>query len=577
MRKLLMLLVFAPAMLMAQKPNEVIVRSEIKEVKLFLTAGEMTHKSKVNLQKGRNRLIFTGISAFANPQSIQFLSASNYKLISFSTEMDFLAAEQFNPRIVRLKDSLTLVLDEMQLNDDTRASYEAESALLSTNQSLKGANANLTVAQIKEAADFYRSRTLEINKQISKLNRERMRLQEREDRIRYQLTDLNFNENQRSNQVIILLEVDQAMSMDCTLRYLVSDCGWAATYDLAAMDINQKINLKYKANIYNNTGNDWNNVALTLSTADPNLSASKPIMLPWYIDLTGGGKKKSSYMAPQTIQQDYRAIAENDLNMANQRAWDNYMIDGQQQMSKPVFRGGTDQMRTDLMKNKTPGVVIEDIEVSELAAEFEIQGAFSCPSDAKPYVVDVKELTLDATFSYVSVPKLDQGAFLLANIVGWQDLDLMPGPTNVYFGGQYVGVSQIDTRNVDDTLALSFGRDSKVTVMRKLKSEMSSRKIVGSSIRESFTYEIAVRNNRNVPIKIQVFDQIPVSRNAEITLSGENYEGGTKDAETGEITWEITLQPGEVKNVQLSYSVKYPKDAQVILQKTRTMKHPRWL
>lgn len=578
MRKIMFLAAFIPMMLAAQKPNEVIVKSDIKKIKLFLTSAEITHQNNVKLQKGRNRLIYTGISAFANPQSIQFLSAAPYRLISFSTEMDFLAAEQFNPRIVRLKDSLMLIMDEMQLNTDIRSSYEAELAVLNTNRDLKGANANLTVAQIKDAADFYRTRTLEVNKQISKLNKESTRLYEREELIRYQLTELNFNENQRSNQVIILLEVDQAMSMDCVLNYLVSDCGWAATYDLSAQDINQKINLKYKAKIYNNTGNDWNNVTLTLSTADPNLSASQPLLKPWYLDLTNvAGKRKSAYVAPQAIQQDYRAIAENDLNMANQRAWDNYMIDGKQEMNKQTFRSSNEQMRGDLMRNKTAGVVIEDIEVSELAAEFEIKDPFSCPTDAKPYVVEIKDLTLDATFSYVTVPKLDHGAFLLANIVGWQALDLMPGPTNVYFGGQYVGVSHIDTRNVSDTLALSFGRDSKVTVMRKLKSEMSSKKLVGSSMRETYMYEIAVRNNRNVSIKIQVFDQIPVSRNTEITLSGEDYEGGKKDAETGEVTWEISLQPGEVKNLQLGYTVKYPKDAQIILQKNRVTKAPRYL
>eukprot|EP01041_Mallomonas_annulata_P028592 gene28592-50460_t len=186
------------------------------------------------------------------------------------------------------------------------------------------------------------------------------------------------------------------------------------------------------------------------------------------------------------------------------------------------------------MKTTKKAIEIEQIEISELTAEFQIPNKFSCPTDGKAYVVDVKELNLDATFTYVSVPKLDNGAFLLANIVGWQDLDLMPGPTNVYFGGMYVGVSNIDTRNVSDTLALSFGRDSKVMVMRKLKSEMSSKKVVGSSKKETYLYEIAIRNNRNVPVKINVYDQIPVSKNADITVTVDEISMGKKDNETGE-------------------------------------------
>jgi uncharacterized protein (TIGR02231 family) len=325
--------------------------------------------------------------------------------------------------------------------------------------------------------------------------------------------------------------------------------------------------------VYNNTGNDWNNVDLTLSTADPKLSASQPILSPWYLNYYDGNnfKGKSIQYKNQEIQQevDYRSQVENNLNMANQRAYDNYMLDEQILVNTKFARNDNEWSKLESMKTTKKPIEIEQIEISELTAEFQIPNKFSCPTDGKAYVVDVKELNLDATFTHVSVPKLDNGAFLLANIVGWQDLDLMPGPTNVYFGGMYVGVSNIDTRNVSDTLALSFGRDSKVMVMRKLKSEMSSKKVVGSSKKETYLYEIAIRNNRNVPVKINVYDQIPVSKNADITVTVDELSLGKKDNETGEVKWEITLQPNEIKSLEIGYSVKYPKDATVVLQKYR--------
>lgn len=558
--------------ILSQKVSESTIKSDIKKVKLFLTAGEMTHTAPVKLTKGRNKLIFPGISAFADPQSIQFSIPVTYRLVSFSTEMDFLAAEQFNPRISKLKDSLNILKDQIQLNADINSSYQAELAVMNTNRDLKGNNQNITVAQIKEAAEYYRTRTLEINKQLSKLNKESYVLGEKIDLIRMQLTELNFNENQRSNQVIILLDIDEAVTSECTLSYIVSDCGWVATYDLSATEINQKINLKYKAKVYNNTGNEWNNVDLTLSTADPRLSATQPELMPWYLAYYYGdaNKKKSSYYAPQSAADvNYRQEVENNLNWANQRAYDNYMMEGQ--YKGDVFtKNEEERSKLESMKTIKNRVQMEQVEISELTAEFAITNKFSCPTDGKPYVVDVKEMNLDATFSYVCVPKLDHGAFLLANIVGWQDLDLMPGETNVYFGGKYVGVSEIDTRNVSDTLSLSFGRDGKVTVMRKLKSELSSKKVVGSSKKEIFMYEIAIRNNRNIPVKITVFDQVPVSKNTDITVTADEISDGTKNAETGEVKWDITIQPNEVKNLNIGYTVKYPKDAQVVLQKTRT-------
>src|SRR5688500_246083 len=97
---------FLPLTLTAQKMTEHVVKSDIKKVKLFLTAGEMTHETAIKLTKGRNKLVFSGISAYADPRSIQFTGTGNYRIVSVSTEIDFLAAEQFNPRIKVLKDSL---------------------------------------------------------------------------------------------------------------------------------------------------------------------------------------------------------------------------------------------------------------------------------------------------------------------------------------------------------------------------------------------------------------------------------------------------------------------------------------
>ena len=219
-------------------------------------------------------------------------------------------------------------------------------------------------------------------------------------------------------------------------------------------------------------------------------------------------------------------------------------------------------------------VQMKNIEISELTTEFEIKNRFSCPSDAKPYMVDVKDMNLDATFSYITVPKLDRAAFLLAHIADWQDLDLIPGPTHVYFGGQYVGMSRIDTRNVSDTLSLSFGRDDKVTVMRKLKKEMSTKRVMGNTKKEAYLYEIAVRNNRSVPIKIEVYDQVPISQSNDISVFVDEISEGTKDELTGEVVWNLTISSGGVQSKEIGYTVKYPKNANVTMKRFRTISAP---
>lgn len=570
MKNLLLFFVLFPLMGSAQGVKTQIVKSNIDEVKLYLTAGEMKHNQDIKLEKGRNKLIFSGISAYTDPQSIQFIADGAYNVVSVSTEMDFLAAESFNPRISVLKDSMELMKDAYQTNLDIIDSYNAEKDVMRVNRDLGGNSSNLTVAQIKEAADFYRKRTLEINQKLSKLNKEQREYNTNIEKTRFQLVELNYFENQRSNQIIILLDVSQASTVSTSLSYLVSDCGWAATYDLSAQDLKQQINLKYKAQVYNNTGNDWESIKLVLSTADPKLSASAPVLEPWYISnfIARKMKARRNYYDAEEDKSEYRQEAISNVNVANQRVYDNYYNgdeSGTFQMgiadNKFKLRQGQD------VGNKTAQIAM--IEISELSTEFEIENSFSCPSDAKPYLVNVKEMNLDATFSHVTVPKLNSSAFLMAHIVGWQELELMPGKTNVYFGGKYVGVSEINTRNISDTLSLSFGRDDKVLVMRKLKKEFSVKKEVGSSRKDSYMYEVVVRNNRTVPIKIEVFDQVPISNSNDITVTADELSGSEKDVETGEVIWKMDIQPSGVQSKELGYTVKYPKNMNVSVSRYR--------
>jgi uncharacterized protein (UPF0333 family) len=83
-----------------------------------------------------------------------------------------------------------------------------------------------------------------------------------------------------------------------------------------------------------------------------------------------------------------------------------------------------------------------------------------------------------------------------------------------------------------------------------------------------------LRNNRTVPVRINVYDQVPVSRNSEITVSVETLSDGKKDDATGEVKWEVTLQPGETSNLQIGYQVRYPKTAKIQMKTYRTISAP---
>lgn len=584
MKYILLAVLIAPFLLAAQAENRVEIKSAIEQVKLYLTAGEIHRSAKVSVVEGRNRIIFEGISAYADPQSIQFSADTPVRLVSTSTEMNFFAGEISNPRIIELRDSLTFLKRENDKLSNEKSGYLAEKRLLESNYDLGGNAQNLSVDELAKAADFYRLRMRSNNNSQSEIDYEIIANQLIIGKIKSELAQLNFNENERSNQIVILVDANQAQILDVDLSYMVSDCGWAAIYDLSADNLKDPISLKYKAQVYNNTGNEWEKVMLTLTTGDPNLSASHPKMRTWFLNeslarLDGRANNKELDFKRND---DYRIQAKSNIEQMNQRVYEEVVLDKQGVQNNGFITNGSYNYysdNTDLVSqnlNEKPVVQTKMIEISQLSSEFVISTPFSVPADAKPYTVEVKDLTLDATFSHVAVPKMDKGAFLLANITGWQALDLIPGPTNVYFGGNYVGMSEINTRNVSDTLNLSLGRDSKVLVTRELKKEFTQKSTVGNNRKDTYTFDIVVRNNREQTVLIDLFDQIPVSKNSDITVSAENISDGILTEENGEVKWEISVAPNQSKAVQISFTVKYPKDFNFSVKRYKTISSPRF-
>jgi len=110
---------------------------------------------------------------------------------------------------------------------------------------------------------------------------------------------------------------------------------------------------------------------------------------------------------------------------------------------------------------------------------FDIDLPYTIPSDGQQHLVAVKKFGLPATYSYYAVPKLDKDAFLQAHITNWEELNLLPGQTNIFYEGTYVGQGNIDVRNVKDTMDISLGRDKKIVVKRDRDTKLRSVKQLG--------------------------------------------------------------------------------------------------
>ncbi len=561
--------------------NEIEGQSAIDRVKIFLTGAQVERSSKVSLKAGRNKVILSDISAKLDEKSIQVRFKEDIKLMSVSTELDYAIFEGKEGKIGQLNDSLQLITARIQQLNDIKSAVNSEKEVLNKNKDLGGANSNLTVEEIEKAANFYRKRMEKIYKELTEIKNEINELNKRKWMIQAKLDVLNFKESTKSNQIIIILDSKTATAVDLNIEYFVSGCGWEPNYNLRAQDLSGKILMEYKAKVFNDTGNDWNNVEMVLSTGNPNLSATFPELSPWYLNYQTYVQTKGKVAQNKDRGKKNYYIPENNMNwdMVVQNNEDKVReIQQEVQMNAGYFdnlpQGQDARFKYFQNKPNKTNVVYRTIEVSHLSTEFDIEEKYTIPSDRNPYLVDIKEHELNGTFEYVAVPKMERDAFLLAQIPGWEQLDLVPGPTRVYFDGTYVGESWIDTRNVEDTLGLSFGRDSKIIVSRDLLSEFSNKKVVGNNRKDSYTYELTVKNTRNNAVEMDLHDQIPISKDSDISVVVDEISGAQKEEETGILTWKVKLGPNESKKYKISFTIKYPKNRKVQVRSFRTISCP---
>ncbi len=532
------------------------VNTPVQSAIIYLYGAEVSHSKQVTLNPGRNKIVFIGLSPKLNSKSIQVNATGDVTILAISDAINYMANQKEGSRIKQLKDSASILNDAVIGINNDKDAFATEKNMLLKNDAIGGTEKGVSIAELKLASDFYRTRIKEINNELSALNKNANKLNEALSKINQQLMELNAKINQPSAEISILLSTTVKTTTTINLKYVVTDAGWAPSYDLLAEDINQPIELKYRAKVFNNTGIDWNDIKIKLSTSDPSQSAAKPKLEPWELAFVSPNiyKKQKSYAYSENspIQQSSEGYMQNSISN----------LPGSGQIQKPAIQSKIEFI---------------EVEIAELSAEFDIKTNYSIPADSKPYIVDVTEYKLPATYQHFSAPKLVRDAFLLARITGWEDLDLVEGPANIYYAGTYVGQSYIDTRSADDTLDLSLGRDNKVLVTRTKVKEFSLRKIIGNTTKETFAYEMLVKNNRKTPIHIEVIDQLPISTQSDILVDVVETSKGEFDAKTGEYAWKIALQPGEVKKIEFSFSVKYPKNSKPNLQKTRSHMNVRFM
>lgn len=512
------------------------VDSKVTHVTVFLNKAQVTREVKTRVDAGKVYLVVTGITSMLDPESIQATGKGSFVILGISHRQNFLSEHNI-PRALKLvRDSIEYNQRQLILEQSQKEILNKEEQMLLSNQRIGGANQNLTVTELKAMADFYRARLGEIVASKMKQDEKIRKLNEKISRLQRQANEQNELYTRNTSEIVINVSAEASTTADLTVSYVVNNAGWNPQYDLRATNTKSPVQLSYKANVFQATGEEWKNVKLKLSTANPSQGGLKPELSTWNLDF-------------------YVPVVYGTRGPGNRGA-------GEPAMQKSMER----ELRVADVTEEVSAASLADFVSTvqtTLNVEFDISLPYTVASAARPTLVDISNRELKAVYEYAVAPKLDADAFLMAKATGWEEFNLLPGEANIFFEGTFVSKTFIDPNNIKDTLAISLGRDKRIVVKREKQKDLTSRKVIGNSQRESYVWEISVRNTKPESVKILVEDQLPVTQNSQIEVTPVDLGGAKFDAITGKLSWNLTIQPNEMKKLVYKFDVKYPKDRQV--------------
>jgi hypothetical protein len=262
------------------------ITSKVHKVTLFLNGAQVTRTTPVNILPGTSTLVFENISPGIDVQSIQVRGAGDFTILSVKHEMNYLNLQQKRKQVESLQAQQKQLREKIALLKASLDINQEEYNMLVKNQTISGQNANLDVLKLKQALDFQTARLTDNKKKEQVINNNVTTVNTELKRYDIQIADILKSKGvtDATSNILVTVSAKAALQSQFTLTYLVNNASWYPTYDIRAKNVNSPITISYKANVTQQSGEDWNNVKLTLSTGNPSVSGSKPELTPYYLN-----------------------------------------------------------------------------------------------------------------------------------------------------------------------------------------------------------------------------------------------------------------------------------------------------
>ena len=598
----------------------------LDKVTIFSKGAQVYRHKQVALQAGEQTLSFTGLSPYIDVNSIQVKAEGNVTILGVSQRFIRPDSAMLSEQLRAAEAALKKARNRQAEVKAKRTVMKSQLEMVKTNSSTAARTVATPLEAIKQLNQYYYDETMAINKRLIGLDEEELQANHNVEKQQEVIDSIAGLNAKRLTVIDVKVDAPRVSNANLIFVYYVNGASWYPTYELRSASTAAPLQLTYKANITQQTNEDWRNVPVTLSSANPNRSNVSPELKTYWLDYglaaptydfgidnnrisgtitdeednpvigatiqvkgtTIGTVSDIDGHYTLTLPNGNRNVEASYIGMVTQvkqatgNRLDFRMENSKLALEEVVVKGFGSKSTKSNVKFTAPVIKADrevkaesiadenSMDVSSTAAkfgyEFEIGHPLTILSDNKPVSCQIGKYQLPTTYAYKGVPKIDKNAFLVADVTGWNELNLIQGEATVFFDNSYVGKTILNPDQQSDTLHLAMGRDNGIHIERKLIKNNTSRRLLGSSRVQTMNWEISLRNARAEQVVISIYDQLPVSRNSSITVTPQELSGGQLDKLNGQVVWKLTLAPGEVKKLSLGYQVKYDKYRQLTIE-----------